>query len=420
MFCIKKIPIFPIIISRIVAYLKIGIGNIGTGSRGILFITVISFFTAIYTACAQNLVPNPGFEEDSTGDFSGLEGGWQKCVDKDSPDYFSFADSSTVHMFSKYFGGIKPHSGKAYCGIFCYRRTTNYKFREIREFIEVPLLHPLVEGQRYYIKFYVALDAESTACIDNFGMYFSDTLIQHVKTRNMYKLIPQVENPFYKFLRNKEDWMMIEGDYQAMGNEAYIIIGNFHPDEDTHTRRILRFPDTELPKKEKWRKQQGEEIAYYYIDDVLVGKWSDYAPPKKPVKKPERKTDTIVEPKQDFTLLKQGETLSLDRVMFDFGEIKWLPSSEDELENLYKFLKENPDTKIEIIGYTDNVGTEKYNVELSLARAKAIANYLIQRGIAEDRLKYIGKGSANPVSDNNTEEGREKNRRVEIKIADDR
>lgn len=373
----------------------------------------------IIPTSAQNLVPNPGFEEDSTGDFSGLEGGWQKCIDKDTPDYFSFADSSTIHMFSKYFGGIKPHSGKAYCGIFCYRRTANFKFREIREFIEVPLLHPLVEGQRYYVKFNVALDAESNACIENIGMYFSDTLIQHAKTKDMYKLMPQVENPFYRFLRNKDSWMTIEGDYEAMGNEAYIIIGNFHPDEDTRIRKIIRFPNTEIPKKNKWHKEQGEEIAYYYIDDVLVGKWSDYEHPK-PVKKPVRKKDTIVKPKQDFTLLKQGKTLSLERVMFDFGEIKWLPSSEDELENLYSFLKENPKTKIEITGYTDNVGSEKYNVELSLSRAKAIANYLIQRGIAADRLKCIGMGSANPVSDNTTDEGREKNRRVEIKIADDR
>jgi outer membrane protein OmpA-like peptidoglycan-associated protein len=72
--------------------------------------------------------------------------------------------------------------------------------------------------------------------------------------------------------------------------------------------------------------------------------------------------------------------------------------------------------KIEISGHTDKTGSEPLNFKLSEARAKAVVDYLIQKGIDRSRMEFKGYGSLQPISDNNTASGRAKNRRVEFKI----
>jgi OOP family OmpA-OmpF porin len=72
--------------------------------------------------------------------------------------------------------------------------------------------------------------------------------------------------------------------------------------------------------------------------------------------------------------------------------------------------------KVRIAGHTDNIGSEEYNQRLSEARAKAVYEYLISRGISADRLSYIGYGESRPIDTNETSEGRQNNRRVELEI----
>ena len=106
----------------------------------------------------------------------------------------------------------------------------------------------------------------------------------------------------------------------------------------------------------------------------------------------------------------------LQNVQFENGKAILLQSSFPELDKLYSILKQNTLTAIEIIGYTDNVGNKKSNLVLSQNRANAIADYLITKGISKDRLVTKGLGDANPLDSNKTEEGRQKNRRVEFAI----
>jgi outer membrane protein OmpA-like peptidoglycan-associated protein len=77
-------------------------------------------------------------------------------------------------------------------------------------------------------------------------------------------------------------------------------------------------------------------------------------------------------------------------------------------------MKSNPDLKIGVEGHTDNVGSPASNKTLSEARAKSVVSALVAQGISADRLTPAGYGQDNPVADNNTEEGRAKNRRVEL------
>ncbi len=114
--------------------------------------------------------------------------------------------------------------------------------------------------------------------------------------------------------------------------------------------------------------------------------------------------------------IKKGEKTILKNIFFDTDSYTLKAESRTELENLLQFLQNNPSIKIEIGGHTDNTGSKNHNEELSLNRAKSVYNYLIKNGINKNRLIYKGYGSSQPVDTNNTEKGKQKNRRTEFKI----
>lgn len=116
-----------------------------------------------------------------------------------------------------------------------------------------------------------------------------------------------------------------------------------------------------------------------------------------------------------------GQTISLNNIFFAPNSAKMLPTSYAEIDRVTQFLKDNPQIKIEIHGHTDNgvAGTpESYLKQLSEERAKSIAEAIIKRGIKPTQVQYKGFGSAKPIADNNTPEGRQKNRRVEFVITE--
>ncbi|HLG39576.1 MAG TPA: OmpA family protein [Chitinophagaceae bacterium] len=111
-----------------------------------------------------------------------------------------------------------------------------------------------------------------------------------------------------------------------------------------------------------------------------------------------------------------AKTYTLDNVHFDFGKATLRPESFSELEELVAYLKNKDNVKIEIAGHTDNVGKDADNLKLSQQRADAIRNYITRKGIAPARVTANGYGAAEPVADNETEEGRQLNRRTEVRI----
>jgi outer membrane protein OmpA-like peptidoglycan-associated protein len=117
-----------------------------------------------------------------------------------------------------------------------------------------------------------------------------------------------------------------------------------------------------------------------------------------------------------LTRIAKGNSITLNNLYFDYDSDKILPVSYAEIERLMLFLKQNKNIKIKIVGHTDNQGSHAYNIDLSRRRAEALMNALIRKGIAADRLTAEGKGSTQPITTNDTEEGRAKNRRVEILI----
>lgn len=127
-------------------------------------------------------------------------------------------------------------------------------------------------------------------------------------------------------------------------------------------------------------------------------------------------TDTMHRVDIALSKIVSGRKITLRNLYFAFDSYQLQSESMPELRRLGRFLIDYPLVKIEIAGHTDNTGTEQYNKELSQKRAKAVADYLIQGGIASDRLTYCGYGATQPVASNDTEQGRALNRRTEAVI----
>ncbi len=108
------------------------------------------------------------------------------------------------------------------------------------------------------------------------------------------------------------------------------------------------------------------------------------------------------------------------RFNFEFNSISVGEDATAYLDELAKALTDNPELNVKLVGHTDNIGSEKFNIRLSLNRAQALKNYLMSKGISASRVTVDGKGMSEPVATNHTDEGRSVNRRVEMTILYDR
>jgi OOP family OmpA-OmpF porin len=111
-----------------------------------------------------------------------------------------------------------------------------------------------------------------------------------------------------------------------------------------------------------------------------------------------------------------GSAIVLRNIFFDSDRYALRPESFPELDETFLFLKSNPSVHIEISGHTDNIGQPDKNLQLSMNRAHAVVDYLIQKGIDSRRLSTKGYGASMPIAQNDTEAGRQTNRRIEFRI----
>jgi outer membrane protein OmpA-like peptidoglycan-associated protein len=114
----------------------------------------------------------------------------------------------------------------------------------------------------------------------------------------------------------------------------------------------------------------------------------------------------------------RGMVMTLSDVLFDTGQATLKPGADRALDRLAQFLKDSPNSALLIEGHTDSVGTDDYNLALSQRRAQSVADALTSRGISSDRVQTKGLGKAYPVASNDTQAGRQQNRRVEIVFSD--
>lgn len=117
---------------------------------------------------------------------------------------------------------------------------------------------------------------------------------------------------------------------------------------------------------------------------------------------------------------REGNLLSVTfkgDVTFDTNSAELRPGLYNEINRVAGVLNQYPDTLIRVEGHTDSKGSDEYNMDLSKRRANNVKTLLVMRGVAENRIEVVGYGKTMPVATNDTEAGRQKNRRVEIRIA---
>ncbi len=180
------------------------------------------------------------------------------------------------------------------------------------------------------------------------------------------------------------------------------------------------------------RKNGGVELSFmvgFPLNNLTTHKSKKEPKEKKeePVLQPKEEDDVKIKAKDCYSLQEMmafitlGEDISdkaicMFDLKFDFGKATIRNESKKQLDEVVEMLTQFPDMTIQINGHTDNVGNAEFNQKLSEQRAKAVCDYLIKSGIDANRMNYAGKGFELPIDTNDTEEGRARNRRVEIEI----
>lgn len=380
----------------------------------------------------KNLIYNPSFEEyrqcprkiDALGTLTIVDAWFQPTAG--SADYFNVCGARDCGVPKNKLGIQDAHSGQGFCGIYCSK--TDY-----REYLQTQLKEPLRAGEDYRISFYVSLSEYSAGAVATIGALFTadrvgDTVRSVLMRKEVKKLAPgvsqvvasyfepQVVNDYDRVITDTKGWTLISGVFTARGGEQFLTIGNFYPAAQSNVVDLEELTYL-LPG------------AYYYVDDVSLECLTCNTP------KPSPAADTgvaasgvaasgVAAPKQleepPTTVFGQelevGTTVVLQNIFFDFDKASLLQQSYNELQHLLDLLQRYPKMRVEVSGHTDSHGSVDYNLRLSHSRAKAVVDYLISKGIDSKRLQYKGYGKSKPIDTNTTEEGRARNRRVELKI----
>ncbi len=391
---------------------------------------------------AQNLVVNGGFERQSPPEagiwqapplpcqFSSQSAlvntnalGW-RTFDSHTPDLLLWDSTVNCPVFPR------PRRGNRMVGLIMYHPFQDGQFAfDYHELIQGTLSKPLEKGKTYTVSFWVytndSLGVQHLTKVfgrgpfarvkderlksggfrpivcGNFGFYFSNNKIQtreeFMESQISFPVTPQINHA--EIVETSGEWMKISMSYKAEQPCKYFLFGNFFSDAITainmseDERMQLDISNQALPF---WSKNK--RIAYYLFDDFAIVE------------------NTALNIEQ--ALLKDKQYTFQSALLFDTGQSDLKPESKAAIAGLADALIKNPALKIEIGGHTDNVGNDDSNQSLSEQRALSVYNALMAKQVTAKQIDWKGYGEGRPISTNDTEPGRKKNRRVECKVVD--
>ena len=359
------------------------------------FRSIIIILGGVFSLSAQNLVTNGSFEEfpicpTNLSQFNAK--GWRTIGYDATPDLFSMcAPDSTQANPNQYWNQVQPYKDSSYAGVVLYTVIENY-----REYIGTKFKRPLKKDTTYIFKVSLAIPFSSPIHSNNFDVLFTKKKLMNATNQVI------ITEPSFSLaldsLPTDGTWHTFEFEYKANGTEQNMQFGNFRSRKNTD---------------------------WFYIDDRKKGLGREYLVG----------TVLIDDVQLSMKYLKKGEEVEIIKpiqpdpglsVRFEFEELHFEINSavlsKDaflQLDSLIAYLLTNSGDHVEIEGHTDNTGSSTRNLILSEHRAQSVANYLEKGGVSSNRLSISGHGSSQPVSDNNTSQGRRENRRVEIKLVHD-
>jgi outer membrane protein OmpA-like peptidoglycan-associated protein len=200
---------------------------------------------------------------------------------------------------------------------------------------------------------------------------------------------------FKGIVMDEDQLAPIEAVIEIVDNEKHTVISTFN--SNSSTGKFL----VSLPAGKNYGIAVKAESYLFYSDNFNI---------------PDTSTYTEVEKNIFLKKLAVGKKIILKNIYYDFNKATLSPQSLAELDRLVTLMKENATLKIEISSHTDSKGTNEYNARLSQARAQSVVDHLISQGVSKERLTAKGYGESQSIATNDTEEGRQMNRRTEFKI----
>lgn len=345
----------------------------------------------------QNLVPNPGFEEytfcpgyynQSPAEFRAKD--W-RSAGLGTPDHFHSCSKGEADVPYNWAGVADSFEGQGYAGIYLWMDND----RNYREYLECRLTQSLIKDTTYLIEFQFRQSSYSKYCIDRIGLLLADSLVQlkHDRVFNAQPTLLVLQDS--ALTQQTGYWERAAMEYKAKGGEQFVVIGNFSSDAETHYYKIQFQPD---------QQEMLKQSAYYYVDAVTI--IPKFSIPQLPDDAP-----------SDFTVDAEfDKTYILKNIQFEFDSYKLKSRSFDELDRVVSWMRKHPESSVTLSGHTDDVGGDRYNLNLSTNRAKSVGQYLMRAGISEKRIQVVGFGKQNPLVQGDSEEARAVNRRVEIRF----
>ncbi len=372
---------------------------------------------SIHILQAQNLVVDGGFEntfqtetneKGNMGYTNSFLKNWFEISSKNVkfpyPNYKyaidSVAQSDERYRIGNYY--IRPQEGESYTKIH-YTNSSRATSHFHTSIFVGNLKQLMTQGKLYEVGMQVAGEREIAIVSTGMGIAFVDDTVGIMENEFVQKLkVAIISNDFV----SDSKWQSIEGNYLATGKEKYIVIGYLIPPNQRKYQILQHYFFTKniakIGKEIGWSIMKDHPFgAGFCVDNVFVN---------------ESATQFADEELEDS--LPKTETFLLKNIEFETGKATLTESSIPYLNKLLDFLKANPAKEIQIIGHTDATGDEKENLLLSQARARSVATYLQTNGISPTKISTSGKGESKPLTENNSEEGRRTNRRVEIRFFD--
>ncbi len=225
---------------------------------------------------------------------------------------------------------------------------------------------------------------------------------------------------------DQKDWNIYSFElYQEARPEKVLFVKGVMKDETTNevirdAKIEIKSVDSKKVTKINVDNETGEYVmaVSFKNDYVMTVKSRDYVYISKYVSKKDVAFETPSSIDFKLKKIEIGKNYNLDDIYYETNSDILTIESKSIIDNFFEFLYENPNIHIEIQGHTDNVGSDEYNLELSERRAKAVFDELVKMGIQQSRMTYKGYGETSPIADNNSELGRQMNRRTVFQITD--